>query len=226
MSLASHSHVQPWLHLDSSQRLRLGGVCWILSLAFLVGQAVAQTAWPAYSLLDNHVSDLGNTACGPWMGQAYVCSPLHAVMNASLVLTGVLLLLGLALTRDVWPRRRLTAWGLGLLALAGACTLLVGLSPENVSLPLHLLGALNIPSANLGMLLLGLASRGARPRIATLSILLAGVGLSGLPIGPLLLALTGHGGGLAERIALYPLIAWMVALGIVLLRAPARDARQ
>jgi hypothetical protein len=34
--------------------IALGGVCWMLSLEFFVGQAVAQAAWRTpYSLIDN-----------------------------------------------------------------------------------------------------------------------------------------------------------------------------
>jgi hypothetical protein len=34
---------------------------------------------------------------------------------------------------------------------------------------------------------------------------------------PFLVILTGHGGGLAERIALYPLILWLIVFGIAIL---------
>jgi hypothetical protein len=45
--------------------LLLGGGSWILTLLYFIGQAVAQAAWTTpYSLIDNRVSDLGNTACG------------------------------------------------------------------------------------------------------------------------------------------------------------------
>lgn len=48
--------------------------------------------------------------------------------------------------------------------------------------------------------------------------------------GPFLVILTGHGGGLAERIALYPLIIWLVAIGVsfvghVVRRRPGRARR-
>ena len=52
-------------------------------------------------------------------------------MNFTFVLTGVLTLVGLFLTWSIWPRRRLTSWGLVLLGMAGAGTILIGLSPEN-----------------------------------------------------------------------------------------------
>jgi len=118
--------------MDQSSRmpsrlgLLLGGASWILTLLYFIGQLVAQAAWKTpYSLLDNRVSDLGNTECGRTLANAYICSPLHAVMNATFVVTGVLILLGLFVTRSIWPRRRLTTWGLILLGVAG-----VGHSPD------------------------------------------------------------------------------------------------
>jgi hypothetical membrane protein len=73
--------------------LLLGGGSWILTLLYFIGQAVAQAAWTTpYSLIDNRVSDLGNTACGRTLANTYICSALHAVMNTTFVLTGVLTL--------------------------------------------------------------------------------------------------------------------------------------
>jgi hypothetical membrane protein len=195
-------------------RLSLGGAAWILTLLYFVGQIVAQAAWTTpYSLIDNRVSDLGNTSCGRTMANALICSPLHAEMNATFVVTGALILVGLFLTRAVWPRRRLTTWGLALLAVAGAGTILIGLSPENVNVPLHVAGALNIPAGNVAMILLGLAIWRDRPAMAKFSVLAGVVGLLGMLAGPFLIFLTGHGGGLAERMALYPLIIWLIAFG-------------
>ncbi len=210
-----------------SDRIRIAaaGVAWMLTVVYFVAQVVAQAAWTTpYSLLDDRVSDLGDTACGLALGRVYLCSPLHAVMNAAFVVTGVLLLVGLVLGLDTWPRRRLTTWGLGFLAVAGAGTVLVGISPENVDVVLHLIGALNIPCGNLALLMLGLAVRTTRPRLAALSLALAAVGFLGLLGGPLLVVFTGHGGGLAERLALYPLIIWLIVVGASFLRTSYRDA--
>jgi hypothetical membrane protein len=148
------------------------------------------------------------------MANTIICSPLHAVMNLTFVLTGVLILVGLFLTRSMWPRRRLTAWGLVLLGVAGAGTMLVGLSPENVNVVLHVIGALNIPAGNVAMILLGLAIWRDRQGMASFSVVAGVVGLLGMLAGPFLVILTGHGGGLAERIALYPLIIWLIVFGI------------
>jgi hypothetical membrane protein len=202
---------------QSSERLALlvGGGAWILNAVYFVGQGIAQAAWRApYSLIDNRVSDLGSTTCGTTLANAYICSPLHAVMNSTFVLTGVLILVGLFLTWSVWPRRRLTTWGLVLLGVAGAGTILIGLSPENVNVFVHLVGALNIPAGNVAMILLGLAIWRDRRGMARFSLLAGVVGLLGMLAGPFLVILTGHGGGLAERIALYPLIIWLIVFGL------------
>src|SRR5262249_34307162 len=152
-------------------RAQLGTLSWILSVVFFVVQAIGQAAFsPAYSLLDDRVSDLGNTACGAWLTHPFACSPLHGLVNAGFVATGVLLVLGVVLTWPVWPRRRLAAAGLTCIALAGLGFVLVGLSPENVNIGLHLVGASNLLTSNLGMLLVGLALWRCRPAQAKLSI--------------------------------------------------------
>jgi hypothetical membrane protein len=143
-------------------------------------------------------------------------------MNTTFILTGVLILVGLVLTRSIWPRRRLTTWGLILLGVAGAGTILVGLSPENVNVLLHLIGALNIPAGNTAMIVLGLAIWRERPKLAWFSVLAGLIGFLGLLVGPVLVILTGHGGGLAERVALYPLIIWLIVFGSAILRRNVR----
>lgn len=205
----------------------VGGACWIASLVFLVGQAIAQAAWTTpYSIADDTISDLGTTSCGEWPPTGttnkllqhvqihyYVCSPLNTVMNASFILTGVVLLLGLYLTRDIWPRRRLTTWGIMFLTLAGIGKIIVGLDPENVRLFLHSLGALGIPFANIGILLLGLAVWRTRRGVDLFSVGLGILGLLGY-LALLALSATPHGVGAAERVADYSMIVWMVVLGI------------
>ncbi len=137
------------------------GLCWALSgVVFFGTQLAAQAVFtPAYSLLDNRISDLGNTTCGPWLTFAFACSPLHTLVNAGFIATGVLFGLGSALTGPAWPGRRLTKAGLACVALAGLGFVLVGLNPENVNIRLHLLGATNLITSNLGLLLLGLSTR-------------------------------------------------------------------
>lgn len=199
---------------EKRSEMRLAAVLWTSLIVYFIAQVIAQAAWTTpYSLLDNRVSDLGITACGHAFGGAQLCSPQHVVMNVGLVVTGVLILLGAFLIRRAWPRRRLTTWGLVFLAVTGAGTILVGMSPENVNVPLHLLGALNIPCGNMALLMLGLANRRLHPHIANLALVLAAIGILGMLGGPVLIAVSGHGGGLSERLALYPPILWMIMVG-------------
>ncbi len=83
---------QPPRTTQSSARLAflVGGGAWILTTLYFVGQGIAQAAWrTSYSLIDNRVSDLGSTTCGTTVANTYICSPLHAVMNFTFVLTGM-----------------------------------------------------------------------------------------------------------------------------------------
>jgi hypothetical membrane protein len=197
----------------------LGGMCWIATLEFFAAQAVAQAAWkgPGYSLAGNPISDLGVTACGriTIAGQAsYYCSPLHDIMNASFVVTGILMLLGLYLTLPLWPARRLARWGIALFSLAGIGKIVVGLAPGNIHYALHSAGGLGIIFGNAGMMLLGSAMAGAGDRwLRWLPVSLGILGLAGevLFLGHRAL---GGGGGAAERIADYPAFAWMLVLGV------------
>jgi hypothetical membrane protein len=222
--------------LGSARSVVLGAVLWILSLEFFLGQAVAQAAWRTpYSMVTNAISDLGNTRCGMWppagvalppslaSSRGYVCSPLHSVMNVSFIAAGALILLGLYLTRSVWPRRRLTAWGMAFLALAGVGKIVVGLAPENTRLLLHAAGSLGIPCAVVGILLLGVATWRTRRSVAGISLAAAGIGILAL----LIKLASGHAAtdvGLTERLIDYPTILWLAAMGLVLLRRPRAEA--
>jgi hypothetical protein len=213
----------------ASRKVLLGGVFWISALAYFVGQAIAQAAWKTpYSLLDNPISDLGNTACGQWppasagrqlaqrlgAGSGYVCSPLHSVMNVSFIAAGVLMLLGLYFTRSQWPRRRLSTWGFVFLTLAGLGKIVAGFVPENSSLLLHEVGGLGIIMSIIGILLFGLAVWQTRRRVAVFSVGLAAVGLLGI-LGSFAAPVLGHGHGAAERIEAYPVFVWMFVLGLL-----------
>jgi len=210
----------------SARRLLYGGICWIAALEFFVAQAIAQAAWKGshYSLVSNAISDLGVTACGKITieGQAgYYCSPLHNVMNASFVVTGVLMLLGLYLTRPVWPGSRPTRWAFALFTLAGIGKIIVGLAPGNVNYGLHSLGSLGMILGNIAVILFGLAVSATNDRwIRRISLALGIIGIIGAVF------FVGHralgGAGAAERVADYPVFAWMFVVGIRSVRWPRR----
>ena len=128
-----------------------GGVVWIVgAVQYLAAQGLAAQAWhPAYSWTSNYISDLGNTACGPFAvphgTAAYVCSPRHDLMNTSFVVSGVLFLVGLFLLRPAWPQRRHATPRSCCSSSPASARSSSGWLPENVAIGPHLAAALNVP---------------------------------------------------------------------------------
>ena len=116
---------------------------------------------PEYSFVKNTISDLGNTACGPYGGSP-VCSPRYVLMDLSFALLGVTLAVGSLLiyreftVSDFKGERFAAISGFILLAIAGLGATFVGTFPENTNGVMHATGAgLAIGAGNLGILLLG-----------------------------------------------------------------------
>ena len=204
----------------------LAAWCWFLSFGFFVVEGIVQSAWTTpYSMIDNYISDLGAARCGTVTinaYQAYVCSPLHGLMNTAYITVGALAAVGALLSRPAWPKGRQATAGLVLVAIAGVGAIIAGLFPEDVNQDLHILGALlAVPGSNIGMLLLALSLRRHHPALAVFTGLIVLVGLAGL-------VLTGTPGsglgiGLTERLAGYPFEIWKTAIGAVLLTAWLRS---
>jgi hypothetical membrane protein len=203
-----------------------GGVCWTVGVVqYAVAQIVAAAAWTRpYSLKNNYISDLGNTACGmfhvPHGTPYYVCSPSHGVMNASFIAFGVLTIAGAVLLQRMWPAGRLARWALILWILSGLGKIIVGLVPENTHIGLHVLGALNVPLGSIAILLLSLAIRRTSTTLSTIGIVVAVVGLVGSFLSTAgqyagSSAYLGLGVGGAERLASYPGTLWMLMIGII-----------
>ena len=214
------------VRVASRAAVAAGGACWAVGVVqYAVAQIVAAAAWTRpYSLRNNYISDLGNTACGmfhvPHGTPYYVCSPDHGLMNTSFVIFGVLTIAGAVLLRRIWPAGHLARWALILWILAGIGKIIVGLVPENTRISLHLLGALNDPLISIAILLLSLAIRRTSHTIAVIGIVVAVVGLAGsvLSTGGEFAGSSmylGLGVGGAERLASYPGSLWMLMIGII-----------
>src|SRR4051812_21773515 len=107
----------------------IGPLVWVLSAQYFLIQIIVASAWSlAYSWKFNVISDLGNTACGQYAGR-YVCSPDHALMNASFILLGITMAAGSLLIYQEFKESRASLVGFSLMALAGFGTMLVGLFP-------------------------------------------------------------------------------------------------
>jgi hypothetical membrane protein len=202
---------------------------WIAGpVQFLAAQLAAQSAWRTpNSWAANPISDLGAVHCqrSSIPLPRYVCSPLHEVMNASVITLGLLLAGAVLLTACCWGRGLASRGARSLLIAGAAGSCLVGLVPEDVNLTVHLLGAiLGIAVANAGFILAGLIPRNSpigRLRPVTLPLAIVAMTATVLMFSGYT-PVTGFGG--MERLAVYPLRCWLIIAGIWLLHEQTAKA--
>ncbi len=200
--------------------LRAGTAALLVAPAqFLMAHLIVQSAWnPPYSWSASNISELGLVTCGVQdsVGR-YICSPLHTLMNASFVLTGLFLLTGVFLTRASWPPQRARAGGV-LIAIAAAGWVVTGAFPADVNEDVHVvLGAVPIFFAgNFGLLLMGLTRP---PQARWLRAGTVAAGVIGLAAAVLFLdhKYLGLGMGGMERVTALPLLLWSALTGASLL---------
>jgi hypothetical membrane protein len=208
-------------------RARTGAVLWMLCAQFFMAEQMVSRVWrdPSYSFVRNYVSDLGAARCGLHAG-LMVCSPLHAWMNASFVLQGLLIFSGALLVRRVFAPWRGYSIGLGLLATSGVGVFMVGLAPEDVHAALHVAGAVaHFVGGGIAMVMLGvMMSRDARrnPIGAWLSVSVGVAVLSATALlalhGTAMWEALGWQVGIVERVAAYGIPGWVVAMGVLVTR--------
>ena len=188
------------------RRLKWGAALWSVRPVYVaVELVVAAGTTGAYSLVDDTVSDLGATC-----GSGY-CSPRHELMNATFVGVGLLLLLGALLLA---PRlgRVVTV----LLSVAGLSSVATGLAPVDESTVLHTIAAAPLFVCQpLALLLLGRALRPRHPGLATF-LLVTGSVAAAAAVG---FVVGDAGVGLLERLALWPVLGALAAVGVVLSRS-------
>lgn len=199
----------------------IGPLAWILNIQYFIVTLVVARSWrTTYSFSHNTISDLGNTVCGIYskkLGSGiYVCSPRHTLMNASFILTGVLMILGALWVYPIFRKGRASFVGFSCIALGGLGSVLVGLFPENTLGVLHITGAsLNFLVGNVGLVILGFAlllpkwlkTYTVFTGLLTLLFLVFYTSKVYLGIGP----------GGTERLANYPQTIWLIIFGIYLI---------
>ena len=198
----------------------IGAVLWTLCWQYFAAEAISIAGWPGpYSLSQNFISDLGALRCDA--AARGVCSPLHALMNGSFVLQGVLIVAGALLVWPLFPRGALWTIALLLVGASGFGVFVVGLAPEDVAPGPHYLGAAeNFLCCNSGMALMGVAMARWRPETRLIGLVSLAAGLIGLAGVGLLAAhvYLGLGVGIVERATAYPFTLWIGALGLLLWR--------
>jgi hypothetical membrane protein len=210
-----------------AMKTNVGAILWAFCLQYFAAEAVSIQGWKGpYSLSANYISDLGAVRCGAQapgltdMTQT-LCSPLHALMNASFLLQGLLIVGGAALVWRSFPAGKLWAIALLLIAAAGIGAFVVGLAPEDVSPKVHFLGAVeNFLCCNVGMATMGVAMLCWRPAARAMGLIAFAAGALGL-LGFGFLATRlylGLGAGGMERVTAYPFPLWLAGMGILLLQ--------
>ncbi|WP_427173667.1 hypothetical protein [Arthrobacter sp. 92] len=159
-----------------TSRQYIGAWAKLSVLQYFVAESAVIGAWsgPApYDRRFGYISDLGALHCGVYENRT-VCSPLHAVMNASFVIQGLGMLIGAILLSSavlciaarpgvrlaVGPGYR-SPWFSALATrvltfAAGTGTIIVGLVPEDRGLIWHFVGAvMYFASGAMALLVLG-----------------------------------------------------------------------
>jgi hypothetical membrane protein len=203
-------------------RLTVGVWAWIVSAALVVlVEMVVPLGWtmpwdPAFRT----ISELGAVECGVVDfadGARDVCSPWHALANAGWIVSGLLLVGGALLLRPRLGAR----WGtvaVGLLIITGLSTSATGVFPLDSHPELHLVTA-SPGFLTTALTLVVLASNlWEQSRLLALTALgLGALSCLGLVFTVAWVVLGGPL-GLWERLAIYPVYAWMVLAAVLWLK--------
>jgi hypothetical membrane protein len=189
---------------DRRAHRRLAGLVFIgLGAGFMTVLMLAAAMAPGYDFGGGAISDLG------------VVSASALLFNTGLVLAGFANIAGGYLLYRSHGKR----WLLGLFVLAGVGAIVAGIFPLDTGAP-HSLGAL-FAFLFFNVQAIGLATR-LPGTMRVLSVLAGGLGLVFVVLMVLgdagntaLFGPIGHGG--TERMIVYPVMLWMVALGGYLL---------
>lgn len=203
----------------SCLQYRIGGLIWICAFQFFVAQVLAQSQWTTpFSLKTNFISDLGNTICAiyPVLNGDYVCSPWHAVMNASFVLQGLIIFGGATFVRHALQKHYGTV-AYVLMVLTAIGLIGVGVFPENENHRAHILSAgAQFITGNAAMVVIGVACMVAR-RWRAFAWFSAIFGITGLLATWLFTNDYGLGLGVGgmERVAAYTLPIYLIVAGLI-----------
>jgi hypothetical membrane protein len=200
----------------------IGPIVWLLNVQYFLVQIVVAAAWnPSYSWHLDAISDLGATSCGQFDGRN-VCSPLHGLMNASLILLGLSMAIGSAL---MYQELRRSPAGFSLMGAAGVGAILVGLFPENTIYWAHIAGAdLAFLVGNIALIVFGFSLRLSR-WFGWYSIASGVVALVALCL------FLGHqrsflGLGGMERVVAYPQTIWLIVFALYVVKRLGGRAAQ
>jgi len=178
-----------------------GVLLFVGSAQFIIGLTVAEALYPAYSVSQNYISDLGATC----RATCQVVQPTATIFNSSVFLLGVF---GILCAVCIWQgfRGRILSVFIGLTSF-GAMG--VGLFPETAGLIHHIVSLITFLFAGLSAIA---SFRMQRTPLNYFSVLLGAMTLVSLTlyISNVFLGL-GQGG--MERMIVYPALIWAAGFG-------------
>ena len=205
---------------------RAGGALFLFgSLQFIVAMLVVELLWPStyvsggpyptYSPVSNYISDFGN----------YHYTHLYWLFNGSIILLGLLGILGAALVRSAFQPRTTARAGIAFLAIASLGAVLVGIYPEpspqlggNIHSVVSLVTFIGSGLA-LVFLALGMMRDTRWEGFRGFTLFLGLITLIALAVyAPA--GVNWSTAGLVERVIVAPILLWAIVAGVHLLRLP------
>jgi len=189
--------------LALSNASKAGVAIFLGAAQFSIGLILAEIYYPGYSVANNYVSDLGATC--PTNLPCTVYQPTSTIFNTSIVLLGLLILVG------AYFLHRAFRWTPGtiMISLAGIGALGVGLFPETTGIWHSIFSLIVFLFAGLAALVTARLQK--KPMfyfsivlgLVTLAALFLYIGSNYLGLGP---------GGM-ERMVVYPVLVWSIGFG-------------
>ena len=228
-----HGHMTT--HSESRSTRAAGILFAAAAVVLLVTEAVAASAFPGYSYVDNYVSDLGVPDVGQFEGRG-IDSPLAWVMNAGFVAQGPLMLGGMIAAFRAMGKGR-SRWVLVILAAVFAAGFILISSVHgseqaeaNGTVVFHFLGGgLLALAGNAILIVSGIAAGrfGAPKWLRAISIALGIFGIAALALltidkGNTDISILGEGA--LERGALYAIVLWEVLAAASLIRSSTQHS--
>lgn len=212
---------------------RVAAALWLMAaVLYLGGEAATAVAFsPPYSYATNYISDLGVPTCGTVYAGRSICSPRHALMNATFIVQGVLFVaaaLAVSICLRSWTRYLLVTCA----ALEGIGIIVIGLYPETTTsalggLNVHILGALlAIVFGNVTAMvsIFGLRELDLPRLHRWISVALPMIAVFALAM-LITDATEWVPSGIWERTSVYTITAWELLTGACLLYREGREAR-
>lgn len=186
-----------------SNAAKAGVAIFVGAVQFSIGLILAEIYYPNYNVSTNRVSDLGATC--PTLGPCTINQPTSMIFNSSIVLLGLLILVGAYFLNRAYRWRPATV----MVALAGIGAVGVGLFPETTGIWHSIFSLVVFLFAGLTALV---TARFQRKPMFFFSIIL-GI----FTLVALLLYIPGEylglGAGGMERMVVYPVLVWSLGFG-------------